>query len=439
MAETGLITYPDVSSFGLSDTGVSRYQTPDPDPLPIALRDEPYQPRVLGESYLPQYRSYFPTLDDFANQPYLYVGERTGLALGESTLSQQWYYNRDGTIKPLSAIQANNAEVIAAYLVDNRSDLVREAILAGRVSETTVRQGVALIPEREAAKRRTFQAAYRNFKIAQAEDAAGFVGSPAGQFFIGFGAMAVSILAPPLAPAVAVAMGAYVLGTTVPKQVETGKVTVQDVVSELLALASIAGGVSAGVSAARAPVVPKSVPGSSAPVAQGAYLSDVPLRSGLSTSALIGQPVTGNSALVAGLFNVPVAPALSQASQLGVSVEALASATPLQSLAQSARENPGKVLGIGETVARLTDKIVKGDWEGLGNILLGAAGLPALLRPEAPSLPAVPVRQSLPGGNGQGGSSMLFSSPADPASANPWPWILGAGLLGLLFFVIRKG
>lgn len=435
MAETSGLVVQDVSSFGVSDTGLTQFRTPDPLALSIPDRDLPFTPRPLEELYLAPYLSTFDLRYDV-------IPEERGFGVfGAPRFSyqptDQWYYERTGTLTTQEQVRARNAEVVAAYLVDQRTDLVQHAIDAGAVSRATVEQGVLRAPVLAVEKSNALQWARFRKLEADAADQAGFAGSQLGQFLIGSTTLALSIAFPPAAPFLAAGYGAYVLATTIPEQVETGQVKVGTVINQALAAAAVVGGVSSGVSSFSAT---PSVGAVSAPPT-GKFLTPAPRGPITLTSASIAQPIAGESALVSGLFNLPTAPALTQASRLGLSASSLLSGelSTLSRVTSFVRQNPGKTVAAGETGVRVIDRILDGDWAGLANLVLGASGVPVQVRPDVPTPPQQISVPRPPVGGGQGGGSMLFSGPADPASSNVWPWVFGALLLGVFLFAVGKG
>lgn len=453
MAETGGITYADVSSFGLSDTGVSRYRTPDPLPLPIAARDAPYQPIPLTEYSLAPYRLAIPGLDagPVPDNALKYLVIRPfaegaieydiGIPSKYSDRSQSWFYKNDGTVIRDADIQRENARVLAAYHLDGRTDLIEAAIARGAVSRATVDQINMQLPYVEQAQRQAFV----DYKYQQAYDELDRKQTSFGLKNMGIllGTVALSMI-PGAAPFVAAAFAAYTVAVATEEQVRTGRVTGRQVIGEVLAVAGAAGAVQGSIakSAAAAKLAASPLPEIGTAAVQPVALSGSSLQA--SFAAASGTPLVGTPALQGSLFHTSIAPALTQAERLGggiltQSIFQPLAVSPIAQAGQYVKNNPVKVaLGVKETV-EFTDVLRSGDLNQILGFGLTQLGVPfrASTPPSLPARPVVPVRDAV--GGGQGGSSMLFSSPADPANASPWPWVIGAALLGLFFFVIRKG
>ena len=448
MAETGGITYANVSSFGVSDTGLSLYRTPDPLPLPIAARDYPFQPIPLTEYALAPYKLNVPGVDSYGlltNYIYINPTDPDQFYPHDSPWSdrtQSWFYQPgSGEVVRDADIAAANAKIIAAYHLAGRQDLIQSALETKQISSGTLERVPEVLPSiYQAQQQRAIDIQYqRAYDVLDKKMSALTVKNALPMF----AAIAFSMI-PGVAPFAMAAYAAYTLGTTIPRQVKTGRVTVGEVIGEVGAVAGLAGaGSQIGSAISNASTVATTAETVSA---TGQYLEPVALsgnRLQLSTAAAIGQPIdyaAGDSPLVSSLFGTKIAPAFTQAARLGLTVDALNAPGFVAQATQAAIRNPLKTVGIAVAGGTAIDRLLHGDIIGALNVGIAELGIPGSGIPNTPVIPPAPRAPLLAfNSGGQGGSGMLFSSPSDPASANPWPWVIGAGLLGLLLFVIRKG
>ena len=260
MTETAL---QDRASFGVSDIGLSQYRTPAPLPLPIAVRDYPYQPFPLTEFALdpfllevPGLRSKtFVKISAAPNSPE-YQSLLDSLNLTDTNLSNPWkdtrpvgstvpiwFYNRNGTVVHNEDIQAANARILAAYHVAGRDDLIEAAARGGRVSQGSVLQINEQLPYVQQAQEQKYLATkYYEARVdaqnKQLHSAWGTVDSI-------LAVTTVVLSATPLAPVALVAYGAYTVARVAQVQVETGRVTGRQLLQEGVAITGAAVGLEA--------------------------------------------------------------------------------------------------------------------------------------------------------------------------------------------------
>ena len=160
-------------------------------------------------------------------------------------------------------------------------------------------------------------------------------------------------------------------------------------------------------------------------------------------SALFGTPTVGL------LESLPAA-------QLGLTTEQLfSSAGPgVTSQLFSVASKTGEVLSIENLGATLWREILSGNLSALGNTLLGVVGLPGLI-PISRFTPTGSNAQLTPspipvygaagggegysGGGGGGGGANPLLSVSNPAELNVTAYVIGAGLLAFLVYMIVKG
>lgn len=448
--------FSDQASFGVSDVGLTQYRTPAPSPTAIFEKDQPYQPIPLTVEYLDPYMLRVPGLKSeqfvpvgFEEYQFSFLDFPTiGKPLAERYPVKEvpyWYYKNDGTVLRDAEIVEGNAKILAARVLggdrEGVSEVVRDSVNPDLLTDRINAELPVLRREQE----RSFVFNKRIELVEELERKQNTTLNYAKQLAMGFGAAAVSIAFPPLAPFVLGAYGAYTLATTIPRQVETGRVNPVEVVGQVAAVAAVAGAGGIAYGKFNAPTVTTAnplpaIPSVQFPAPQAAQLSNLNL--GVIPTA--GPSIT---AMQLGLASVP---ASFTGLQLGISQAQLLEATrpttidraiasivddPAGSLSSGA-----KYAGIGKTVF---ERIQEGDYGGIFGIALQEAGSPVSI-PNIVNAPDIPLPARLSArpysSPAIGGGYAVEFQPADPASENTWLYLFGGILLVFMVYgILKKG
>lgn len=170
--------------------------------------------------------------------------------------------------------------------------------------------------------------------------------------------------------------------------------------------------------------------------------------SNLGNTLDIGQ-VTGPSTLESALFGTPVEgslTSLTQAAQLGLTPEQLLAPTGSGILSGVGKLTGqlGEYTGVGSLGNQLYAALVQGNFALVGNLLLGAIGVPPVIPgsgPDGSGGTRPGVAPGVGGGfGGGGGVNPSYDLTTSPHQVNVPLYVIGAFLIGLmLWMVLRKG